>query len=174
MWCCAVLTVLCTGRQVTECVVLCCTVLTVLCTGRQVTECVVLCCTVLTAVLTVLCTGRQVTECVVRGLHDERVEVRQMAVQVFSGLLHCGFIDRARQQQLRVSNITPYSGTSVAADIIALLPGRVRVVNWSPHSDDQTMKCLGVIMNTILICWPIFHFSSLSLVAIMSMFFFVR
>ena len=41
------------------------------------------------------------TECVVRGLHDERVEVREMAVQVFSGLLHCGFIDRDRQQQLR-------------------------------------------------------------------------
>ena len=52
---------------------------------------------------------RQVTECVVRGLHDERVEVREMAVQVFSGLLHCGFIDRARQQELRV--MTAYCST---------------------------------------------------------------
>ncbi|XP_043232367.1 proteasome activator complex subunit 4B-like isoform X2 [Amphibalanus amphitrite] len=45
--------------------------------------------------------AQTVTECVVRGLHDARVEVREMAVQVFSGLLHCGFIDSARQQELR-------------------------------------------------------------------------
>ncbi|KAF0299400.1 Proteasome activator complex subunit 4A [Amphibalanus amphitrite] len=47
--------------------------------------------------------AQTVTECVVRGLHDARVEVREMAVQVFSGLLHCGFIDSARQQELRTT-----------------------------------------------------------------------
>ena len=89
-------------RQVTECVLLC----------HQVTECVLL--------------YHQVTECVVRGLHDERVEVREMAVQVFSGLLHCGFIDRARQQELRVMtaycSTQPVTGHSVDGLKTALNP----------------------------------------------------
>ena len=37
------------------------------------------------------------------ALIDERVEVRSKAGQVLSGLLHCAFVDKARQDSLLVT-----------------------------------------------------------------------
>jgi len=42
----------------------------------------------------------QVMDVVENGLIDERVEVRSKAGQVLSGLLHCAFVDKARQDSL--------------------------------------------------------------------------
>ena len=45
----------------------------------------------------------QVMDVVENALIDERVEVRSKAGQVLSGLLHCAFVDKERQQSLLVS-----------------------------------------------------------------------
>ncbi|XP_037083000.1 proteasome activator complex subunit 4B-like isoform X1 [Pollicipes pollicipes] len=104
-----------------------------------------------------------VTELVVRGLHDQRVEVREMAVQVFSGLLHCGFIDKARQQQLR-ADFEQMSGTrlrqrgATPADHVAQLRqrhtgvlGLCAFVNAAPYDVPehlpQTLMILGDHVN---------------------------
>lgn len=44
----------------------------------------------------------QVMDVVETALIDERVEVRSKAGQVLSGLLHCAFVDKARQDSLLV------------------------------------------------------------------------
>ena len=46
----------------------------------------------------------QVMDVVETALIDERVEVRSKAGQVLSGLLHCAFVDKARQDSLLVTS----------------------------------------------------------------------